>query len=495
MHHGYQVENFGAVFDSACEQFESLILELESERTAHMEHGPVEALIWQMGTELLRRLMQAHLDLRAVREPRRLDLTGTDGSLLTRCRDNCTRDLATIFGDVVVKRKGYSAAGVASRFPLDGELNLSQDKYSHGLRYRMAEEVALHAFDDAVAQTRKTTGGKVPKRQSQQITVSAAQDFEAFYSKRKSEATEQTSDILAMSVDQKGVVMREEDLRPATRKAAQQAAQRPGSRINPGEKPNRKRMATAATVYTIEAHERTAEMIMEACSQDEQTVRPRARNKRVWASVEQEPQEVIQAMLDEALRRDPDKKRPWVVLLDGAEKQLDLVLDIVYANRRDVTIVLDFIHVLEYVWEAAYSLHQVGSKEAADWVAERALKILQGQAVHVATEIRHSAIVHKLSSSKRKAIDKCSDYLEKYEVLMDYQDFLAQGLPIATGVIEGACRHLIKDRMELTGARWRLKSAEAVLRLRALRSSGDLESYWAFHQAQEWERNHFRKCA
>jgi len=80
--------------------------------------------------------------------------------------------------------------------------------------------------------------------------------------------------------------------------------------------------------------------------------------------------------------------------------------------------------------------------------------------------------------------------LEKYHGLVDYDEYLSQGLPIASGVIEGACRHLIKDRMDLTGARWRLKSAEAVLKIRSLRSSGDLETYWKFHQAKERERNH-----
>jgi len=64
------------------------------------------------------------------------------------------------------------------------------------------------------------------------------------------------------------------------------------------------------------------------------------------------------------------------------------------------------------------------------------------------------------------------------------------GLPIATGVIEGACRHLVKDRMDITGAQWRLSSAEAVMRLRALRSSNDFDAYWEFHEFCEHKRNH-----
>jgi hypothetical protein len=169
-------------------------------------------------------------------------------------------------------------------------------------------------------------------------------------------------------------------------------------------------------------------------------------------------------------------------LLDGAEKQLDLVLDLIRRHRPGASLILDFIHVLEYLWKAAYGFHPVGSVECENRVAERALKILQGKAAEVACGLRQSGTFHQLSSDKRKAVDKCADYLEKYRPIMEYDQYLSEGVPIATRVIEGACRHLIKDRMDRTGARWRLKRAEAVLRIRSLRSSGDFDHYWRFHQ-------------
>lgn len=198
-------------------------------------------------------------------------------------------------------------------------------------------------------------------------------------------------------------------------------------------------------------------------------------------------------MFDEALRRDPEKKRTWAVLVDGAEKQLDLVLGFVLQHGAEVHLILDFIHVLEYVWKAAYSFCSVGSKDAEEWVAERALKILRGEAKSVAAEMRLSATVHRLSKDKSKAVEKCADYLQKYDTLLDYNIFLKKGLPIASGAIEGACRHLIKDRMDLTGARWRLQRAEAVLRIRSLKSSGDFNRYWLHHLERERERNHSSK--
>jgi len=113
----------------------------------------------------------------------------------------------------------------------------------------------------------------------------------------------------------------------------------------------------------------------------------------------------------------------------------------------------------------------------------------------VAEAIRKSDLLQKLTQEQGKPVLKCADYLSGYPGMLDYDQFLAEGIPIATGVIEGACRHLIKDRMDLTGARWRLKSAEAVLRLRSLRSSGDFDAYWSFHREREYQRNHASRYA
>ena len=126
---------------------------------------------------------------------------------------------------------------------------------------------------------------------------------------------------------------------------------------------------------------------------------------------------------------------------------------------------------------------------------ERLLALLYGKASDVAAGMRRSATLRGLTARQRKPVDTCARYLCKYARFMRYDEYLARGLPIATGVIEGACRHLIKDRMDLTGARWGLESAEAILRLRSLRSSGDFDEYWAFHEQRELERNHLSRYA
>ena len=158
-----------------------------------------------------------------------------------------------------------------------------------------------------------------------------------------------------------------------------------------------------------------------------------------------------------------------------------------------MTVILDIIHVVEYVWKAAHVFHDEGSPELACWAWTRVRDILEGKAKRVAAAMRRAATVAGLSRDTRKPVDTCADYLLKYAPYLHYDRYLAAGYPIATGVIEGACRYLVRDRMELTGGRGRLVGADAVLKLRALRASGDFDAYWDFHEAREYERNHARR--
>jgi len=491
----YRSERGLEEFFAAREQFEMLVNQMHSPEAALLEHGDIEAIVHRDGTELLRRLLQGHLDWRANREVRRSEVIGADDIERTHVRVNCKRKLTSLFGEVSVRRMGYGTRGHNSLFPLDGELNLPDDLYSHGLSERANREVGNQAFDGVVAGMKRTPGGKVPKRQLEAMAIKASQDFETFYAANEAASPEPGKDLLILSVDGKGVVMREEGLRKATRKAAQKECHKLKTRLCRGEKRNRKRMATVATVYSVQTYVRTPGSIMEFPSSAVGPPRPKPKNKRVWASVEREPQTVIDEQFQEALRRDPKKRRQWVMLVDGQEHQLDLIHDCMKRHQVEPILVLDFIHVLEYVWKAAYCFHNEASDEAEAWVRERALRILQGKASDVAAGMRRSATLRNMDANERKAVDKCADYLLGYPGMLCYDKFLTQGLPIATGVIEGACRHLIKDRMDITGARWSLAGAEAILKLRSLQSSGDFDDYWAFHKSQSFERNHASRYA
>ena len=319
-----------------------------------------------------------------------------------------------------------------------------------------------------------------------------------------------------LTFDGKGVVLHREDLREATRRAAERRRRQreqlsPFNRLQPGEKKHAKRMATVAAVYAVAPFVRSPEEFLQSLMPRQpgdktldktqarkartSAVRPRPVAKRVWASLEREPAEVIAEAMLEAERHDPERVKRWVVLVDGAETQLDLVEAGAAAYGVDVTVVLDIIHVVEYVWKAAHVFHREGSPELACWAWTRVRDILEGKASRVAASMRRAATVAGLSRDTRKPVDTCADYLLKYAPYLHYDRYLAAGYPIATGVIEGACRHLVRDRMERTGARWRLVGAEAVLKLRALRASGDFDAYWDFHEAREYERNHAQRYA
>lgn len=477
-------------FSEAETKFAELIKRLQSEEAQGMTHSELERELEEKGRELLRTLYQAHLDTRGPGEASE-PVVDASGEERTSKRLH-ERGLATVFGQVEVHRLGYGAEGTTSLHPLDGELNLPQELYSHELRRRAAEEVAKGSYDEAVATLARSSGSAVPKRQVEELVVRAAQDFDAFYEQRSVQAEAEGS-LLVLSFDGKGVVMRREDLRPATRKTQGQRQRRLSKRLSKGEKRNAKRMATVAAVYAVAPFVRTPQQVAGSLAPLHVAAlqqRPRVEAKRIWASLEKDPEQVIEQAFAEANRRDPERKKRWVALVDGAPNQLRLLHRIQRHHGVELTVVLDLIHVVEYLWKAAFVFCAEASRELEDWVSERLLKILQGRACDVAAGIRRSATLRGLKPEHREAADISANYLLNHTAYLRYHEYLPAGLPIATGVIEGACRHLVKDRMELTGARWSLVGAEAVLRLRALRSSGDFEDYWTFHEAQEHQRNH-----
>lgn len=469
---------------------EGMLLGEEMKRKSHSE---LETMLQGQGKEWARLLYEENLRLRAEVE-RRTTVVGSDGVKRGSARGS-ERHLETLLGRVPVPRLAYQAEGATDLHPMDAALNLPREMFSHGIRRLVAREAAKSSFDEVVDTVRELTGASIAKRQVEELTIRAALDFDAFYEQRAA-CRAPEDDLLIISTDGKGIVMRHEDLREATRKAAKNKTRKVETRLTPGEKSNRKRMAQVATVYSIAPFVRTpADLLHSLRKVDEvDAKRPRPTDKRVWASVEKSGQAVIREAFAEALRRDPAKTRRWVVLVDGEPKQLRAVKAEARRAGATVTILADIVHVLEYVWDAARALFGGTNAKAERWVGDRLLALLTGRSGgEVAKTIRWwAARVDGLDEAANAAIDKTCSYLadRTRTRLLHYQDALRDGLPIATGVIEGACRYVVKDRMDRTGARWSLTGAEAVLRLRALRASKDFDAYWLFHLEQDRQRNH-----
>ncbi|HEX9843084.1 MAG TPA: ISKra4 family transposase [bacterium] len=362
---------------------------------------------------------------------------------------------------------------------------------------RLAAEQAAHvSFEATVQALAQHTGKTMGKRQVEELVQRAAVDFDAFYAQCSPEAGEPSSSILALSADGKGVVMRPRDLREPTRQAAQNPSHKLTRRLSQGEKRNRKRMATGAAVYPVAPYVRTPEQVVRSLAprHEPAPVRPPLEHKRVWASVEKTPEEVLEDAFREGLRRDPRRQKTWVGLVDGNATQLKLLTALARKHPVELTLVMDVIHVSEYLWDASVAFNEEASPQREQWVGERLHNVLLGKAAQVAAGMRRSATLRELSAEQRAPVDVAAGYLLNHKQYMHYDQYLAAGLPIGTGVIEGACRHLVCERMD-KAARWSLKGAEAVLRLRALRSSGDFNAYWDYHVAQEYQRNHVARYA
>ena len=508
---------------AACHaRFEQVLQVAGSQETQQMKHSELERLLAAEGQELMRQVYQACLDQRAQAEVND-EVVDAQGKQRTRQRTQ-RRELETIFGTVEVGRTGYGAEGEASLHPLDAQLNLPDERYSLEVRRRVALEASKNSFDETVETLSRYTGAEIGKRQVEELVGRAAQDFDAFYEQRHHQAAAAeataaeatatqataappaatdavpTDGLLVITGDAKGVVMHREDLRPATRTASERTPRsKLNTRLSKGEKRNRKRMAMVAAVYAVAVQVRTPEQMLAVLARDEEAeprpARPRPQHKRVWASLEQEPREVLEEAFREALQRDPQGTQRWVAVVDGNETQLTILKQLAEHYGVGLTIVLDIFHVLEYLWKAGHALAAEGSDELEQWVLQRLGRVLEGRAPQVAAGMRRSATKRRLATRKREPVDRCANYLLKYQDYLAYDQYLAAGFPIGSGVIEGACRHLVKDRLGITGARWRLRGAEAVLRLRALRSSGDFDEYWRFHEAREWERTHRQRYA
>lgn len=486
-------------FDGAREELEKMIAKLrEADARPHTE---VIEELREGGAEVQRRLLQGWLD-RLLEQERaeRPAWALAEGSQVRERK----RELETAFGRVRVRRHGITLPGeTEAKFPMDAQLNLPPEIYALSLREEVADAAIDTSFDRSVARVDQATAGHVPKRQAEQQVIRAAVDFEAFYKTRTPPANDALSAkaLQVVSSDGKGVTMRPEALRDATRKDAE-AAKADTVRGDPmAEKKARrsdKRMAVVTAVWEQEPHMRTARDVLERLHRDPEGRKrqprsdkaPKPQNKRVAASLAKTYAEGVAEMMDEAQRRNPKGERRNVALVDGDEKQIEYVEAEARRRQMNITVVLDLIHVIHYLWTIALLLCGGARAEANAWVSHILVQVLTRHPLDVVATIRQTATNRRLTGADREAVDHAVNYLRKNSMYIHYDRFLAEGLPIATGVIEGACRHLVQDRMGITGARWGLAVAEAVLKLRAIRNSGDWNDYWRFHLQQEHARNH-----
>lgn len=457
----------------------------QSERFDAVEREIVE----DRGPEILRALLQLFLDLRGTQEVGpavRLLQTQTD----LRHRRVRERTIETTVGAVVARRQTYALPGHQQVVPLDEALHLPSRRFSPTLTQRIVTQVARAPYDETARTIEEMLGRHVSTASMLRLVEEAAVDFDAFYGQRARAGAER--DLLVAVVDCKGVVIREQrsDGAPEPTERGRGLTRR----RRKGEKANTKKMACVAVVYEVDRYDRTLEEILassglEARPRLVRVDRPRPENKRVWGSLEKSKDEIFEQVREEMLRRDPEHQKKWVCVIDG-EPALEKRAREILGGTGEITIVRDIFHVTEYLWTAAHAFWAEGSEEAKQFVTYYLGKVLEGKASEVARGLRQSATKQGLRGARRKSVDDACRYLLNGKPAMRYDQYLKEGLPIGSGVVEGACRHLVKDRMERAGMRWTEAGAEAVLRMRAIEICGDTKEYWRYHLEREHARRY-----
>jgi hypothetical protein len=415
-------------------------------------------------------------------------LTLPDGSQTQRLAELHPRRYVSVFGEFVLDRVCYgSREGQKIDFvPLDNRLALPEGPFSYVLQDWDQALCAEQAFGQVNVTIARMLGLKQSVDSLEHMNQHMARCATPYRLNRPLPPADQEGELFVGSADGKGIVMRRGAADPA-----------PAAYRSKGEKASCKRMATVGAVYSVDRHVRTPEEVVAALFRDggEQrpAARPQPRHKHVWASLPQEDttkvtgmEAVYLWMMWELRRRNPQQRKESVYLHDGQEALWQACRDNLPQNNS--VAILDLLHVTPRLWQAAHLFCREGSAEAEAFARERILRVLKGEVLLVVRGLRQMGTKQGLKASKKKSLETICGYLERNADKMAYDRYLAAGYPIASGVIEGACRHVVKDRMERAGMHWTREGAEAMLEVRSLFVSDCWEAFQAFRIDQETQR-------
>jgi hypothetical protein len=462
-----------AVLAGPAEQFAGL-LTWAAEESGFLDHGEREEAIGTEGRELQRRLLQATFDLDAAREERIAQVTSAAGIRHGTVETGHGRGLASVFGPVRVTRMAYRNRREPNLYPADARQVLPDDPYSLGMRALAAFHLATSGYGQAQEIFEARTGVTAGRAQLAGLAGDLAAWTGDFYEERARDAEEEEqpdSDVIMMQGDGKGIA-----LRPEHRK---------GGGTDPAH-PGIKKMAEIVAVADFTPAAREPEDIAAPPARRKAHPGPVARDKWVSASITDDIPSMIAKAFDEADRRDPARVRQRVFLVDGNKQQITAIGDHAKARGLNVPVLIDYIHVCGYIGKAAAALHPGDPAAAGQWADGQLLRVLHGRAKAVAATLASVAAKTRANPRTRHldlaGMDKAVTYLTNNHKHMRYDRALAAGWPIATGMIEGACRFVIEDRFGITGARWSPDGAEDILKLRAVVVNGDLDDYMRYYK-------------
>lgn len=405
-----------------------------------------------------------------------------EGRTLRRLQETHERRYLSIFGELSISRHVYGTRETQKHevVPLDAYLDLPDGEFSYVLQDWDQHLCVKGPYGEARESVREVLGLGQSVRSLEQMNLEMARQVDSFFESQPAPPAEEQGAIVVLTSDGKGVPMRKDE--PAK-----------SGRRKKGQKANKKRMACVGAVYTIEPFVRTADDVVDEVMRNKaRENRPVPRHKQVRAELTRPINDVEVNSKDRIFgwfkRRieviDPDRKKPAVCVMDGERALWKKLI----AWLVGVVCILDIFHVLERIWQAAHCFHPEGSDEAREFVNQRLRRILQGDLGRVIGGLKQMATKQNLRGAKLKQLNAAIGYLHRNRRHMHYNQYLAAGYPIGSGVAEGACRHLVKDRMERTGMRWRVPTAQAMLDLRAVHASDKWEQFQAYRIEAESRR-------
>jgi hypothetical protein len=445
----------------------------------------------QVERELLQRLLQLGHCLLSAHVAAHGDgdvgasTTAPDGQTCRKLPQPHPRTYRSIFGPLVISRVVYGSreGQKITWVPLDARLGLPEGEFSYVLEDWAQRFCLRGAFAEARDSLAQLLGLQPSVRSLEQMSRRVAPAAATFAQSRAAPPAAEEGEILVLTADGKGVPMR----RPPS------AGPRRHPRRHKGEKANKKQMAYVGAAYTIAPFVRTADQVVHELQEAPMPpTRPQPCHKHVWAEMTRVVQgescngrvALFAHLAAQRQRRDPSGDKTTVCLFDGEPALWEEWLHCL----GDTIGILDIFHVLERLWDAAYCFHAAGSLEAEAFVTARLRMLLEGKVTGVIRGLRQMATKHRLRGAKARSLAVAANYLENNQDFMHYDDYLAAGYPIGSGVAEGACRHLVKDRLEQTGMRWTVEGAQAMLHLRATYLNGDWDVFWAHRIEQEQRR-------
>ena len=472
-----------AALAGPAEQFSQMI-GWAAQEAAGADHGEREKVIGEAGRELQRRLLEASLTIDGAREERVSHLMSAAGIRHGSVEKGHDRGVVSVFGPVRVTRLAYRNRREANLYPADARWMLPDDPYTLGMRALAAFHLAGGGYGQAQEIIADRTGITVGRAQLAGLAKDLAAWTDDFYQERarRADTDPPPGDVIMMQGDGKGIAMR-----PEHRKAGGTDAAHPGI----------KKMAEIVAVADFTPAPREPEDIAAPPARRQAHPGPAARDKWVSASITESIEDMIGTAFDEADRRDPQRVRQRIFLVDGNKQQITAIAGHAETRGLKVPVLIDFIHVAGYLGKAAAALHPGDPQAAGQWADGQKLRVLHGRAKAVAATLASVAAKTRAHPRTRHLdltdVDKAVTYLQNNHPHMHYGKALAAGWPIATGLIEGSCRYVIEDRSGITGARWSPDGAEDILKIRAVVVNGDLDDYMTYYKTRYLHEHHLAR--